>query len=202
MYDNPLDYLTGFLKCGFFWYTLAGVLLFFLYAALKNYLVDKLRWSILYIIFGGYIVTLIGVMLSPWKESGGLIYPTEWFSLSNWQSGSFFTLAFKDWNFELMPSVSLTDFSAGKMVCGLLFVPFGFLVPMLWKSVKLKTLTIGLVVTAAVEALQLLVNRTFSVMELAVEFIGIAAGFVLFMLLFPLVKLWLYPEKKDGGKKK
>ena len=36
MYDNLLDYLTGFLKCGFFWYTLAGVLLFFLYAVIGH----------------------------------------------------------------------------------------------------------------------------------------------------------------------
>ena len=63
-------------------------------------------------------------------------------------------------------------------------------------------LTIGLVTIAAVEALQLLVNRTFGLVELVMEFIGIAVGFVVFMFLFPLVRLWLYPTKKDGGKKK
>lgn len=201
MYDNISDYLVAFFKSGFFWYTLAGLLLFFIFSALKNYLVDKFRWSILYIIFGGYIVTLAGVMLSPWKDAGGLIYPTEWFSLSNWQSGSFFTLAFSDWKFELLPSESLDVVFTGKLISALMFLPFGFFVPLLWKDVKYKVLTIGLVVITAFEALQLLVNRTFGLVEIVMEFIGVAGGFVLFMFLFPLIKLWLYPEKKDGGKK-
>ena len=201
MYDNISDYLVAFFKSGFFWYTLAGLLLFFIFSALKNYLVDKFRWSILYIIFGGYIVTLAGVMLSPWKDAGGLIYPTEWFSLSNWQSGSFFTLAFSDWKFELLPSESLDVVFTGKLISALMFLPFGFFVPLLWKDVKYKVLTIGLVVITACEALQLLVNRTFGLVEIVMEFIGVAGGFVLFMFLFPLIKLWLYPEKKDGGKK-
>ena len=201
MYENILDYLKGYIDYGFYWYTLAGLLLFFIYSALKNYLADKFRWSILYILFGGYIVTLIGVMLSPWKESGGLIYPTEWFSLSDWQTGSFFTLAFSDWKFEMLPSEAWDTVFAGKLISALLFVPFGFLVPLIWKDVKYKVLTIGLVAITATEALQLIVNRTFSLAELVMEFIGIAAGFVLFMFLFPLIKLWLYPTKKDGGKK-
>ena len=94
----------------------------------------------------------------------------------------------------------MNDISVGRLVSGLVFVPFGLLVPLLWKDVKFKALTIGLVVVTATETLQLLVNRTFSLVELVVEFAGIAAGFVLFMLLFPLIKLWLYPEKK--GEKK
>ena len=198
MYENILDYLKGYIDYGFYWYTLAGLLLFFIYSALKNYLADKFRWSILYILFGGYIVTLIGVMLSPWKESGGLIYPTEWFSLSNWQTGSFFTLAFSDWKFEMLPSEAWDTVFAGKLISALLFVPFGFLVPLLWKDVKYKVLTIGLVAITATEALQLIVNRTFSLAELVMEFIGIAAGFVLFMFLYPLVKLWLEGKKTDG----
>ena len=196
MYGNILDYLKGYIDGGFFWYTLAGLLLFFIYSALKNYLVDKFRWSLVYILFGGYIVTLIGVMLSPWKDSGGLIYPTEWFSLSNWQSGSFFTLALSDWKFELTPSEPWETLFIGKLICALLFVPFGFLIPLLWKDVKFKVLTIGLVAITATEALQLMVNRTFSLAELVMEFAGVAVGFVLFMLLYPLVKLWLYPAKK------
>ena len=62
-------------------------------------------------------------------------------------------------------------------------------------------LTIGLVVVVATEFLQLLVNRSFGLVELVMELAGIIVGFVLFMLLFPLVKLWLYPKKKDGGTK-
>ncbi|MBQ1398540.1 MAG: VanZ family protein [Clostridia bacterium] len=81
-----------------------------------------------------------------------------------------------------------------------MFVPFGFLIPLLWKDVKYKVLTIGLIVITAIEALQLIINRTFGLVEIVMEFIGVAAGFVLFMLLFPLIKLWLYPEKK-GDKK-
>jgi uncharacterized membrane protein YqhA len=63
-------------------------------------------------------------------------------------------------------------------------------------------LTIGLVVIVAVEFLQVIVNRTFGLADLVMEFLGIAAGFVLFMFLFPLLKLWLYGTKKEGGKKK
>ena len=200
MYENVLGYLRGYIDNGFFWYTLAGLLLFFIYSALKNILAEKLRWTIVYIVFGAYILTLIGVMLSPWRASGGLIHPSEWFSLSNWQSGSFFTLSFDDWKFEFIPSDVLNDISVGRLVSGIVFVPFGLLVPLLWKDVKFKALTLGLVVVTATETLQLLVNRTFSLVELVVEFAGIAAGFVLFMLLFPLIKLWLYPEKK-GDKK-
>ena len=201
MYENLLDYLKGYIELGFFWYTLAGILLFFLYCAMKNYLAEKFRWAIMLILFGGYIVTLAGVMLSPWKESGGLIYPTEWFSLSNWRSGTFFTLAVSSWKFDLLPSGSFEEIFTGKLISALMFVPFGFFIPLLWKDVKYKVLTIGLVAITATEALQLIVNRTFSLAELVMEFIGIAAGFVLFMFLFPLIKLWLYPTKKDGGKK-
>lgn len=202
MYETIADYFMGYIECGFFWYTLAGILVFFIYCALKNYLVEKSRWSILFVLFGAYIVTLAGVMLSPWRDSGGLIYPTEWFSLSNWQTGAFFTLAVSDWKFELLPKESWDAVFTGKLISALIFVPFGLLVPTLWKDVKYKVLTIGLVVITAVEALQMLVNRTFGLVELVMEFIGIAAGFVLFMFLFPLLRLWLYPKKKDGGKKK
>ena len=101
----------------------------------------------------------------------------------------------------MLPSEAWDTVFAGKLISALLFVPFGFLVPLLWKDVKYKVLTIGLVAITATEALQLIVNRTFSLAELVMEFIGIAAGFVLFMFLFPLIKLWLYPTKKDGGKK-
>ena len=201
MFDSVWDYLIGFFRFGFFWYTLAGVLLFFIYAALKSYFVDKLRWSVLFIVFGGYIVTLAGVMLSPWKESGGFIYPTEWFNASNWQNGTFFTLSASEWKFGLALPEDWEELLTGKLISSLLFVPFGFLVPTLWKDVKYKVLTIGLVVIAAVEFLQVLVNRTFGLVELGMEFIGIAAGFVLFMFLYPLVKLWLEGKKKDGGKK-
>lgn len=201
MYENIFGYLKGYFESGFFWYTLAGILLFFLYCVLKDYLTDKLRWSIIMVIFGGYIVTLIGVMLTPWQESSGFIYPTEWFSLPNWQNGSFFTLSASKWNFDLMLPESWEDFITGKMISGLMFVPFGFFVPLLWKDVKYKVLTIGLVVVVATEFLQLLVNRSFGLVELVMELAGIIVGFVLFMLLFPLVKLWLYPKKKDGGTK-
>ncbi|MBQ9901811.1 MAG: VanZ family protein [Clostridia bacterium] len=195
MYDNLLDYLMGFFKCGFFWYTLAGVVLFFIYAALKDYLSEKLRWTVLYILFGGYILTLAGVMLTPWVE-GGFIYPTEWFKASNWQSGAFFSLAASEWKFDFGFPDAWEELLTGKLVCALLFVPFGFLVPTLWKDVKVKTLTIGLVVAAAVELLQVVVNRSFGLVELAAEELGIAAGFVLFMFLYPLVKLWLEGKKK------
>ena len=68
MFDSLFDYLIEFFRLGFFWYSLAGVVLFFIYCALKDYLGEKLRWSILFILFGGYVVTLAGVMLSPWRE--------------------------------------------------------------------------------------------------------------------------------------
>lgn len=200
MYENILDYLKGYIENGFFWYTLAGILLFFLYCVFKNYLTDKFRWSIVMILFGGYIVTLIGVMLTPWKEPSGLIYPAEWFSLSNWQSGSFFTLSASQWKFDFMLPKSWDEMITGKLICALMFVPFGFFIPLLWKDVKYKVLTIGLVAVAATEFLQLLVNRTFGLVELVMELVGIAAGFVLFMFLFPIIRLWLYGFKK-GGKK-
>ena len=196
-----MDYLKGFFTYGFFWYTLAGILLFFLYIALKNYLVDKFRWSLLLLLFGGYIVTLAGIMLTPWVEPAGLIYPTEWFRASNWQTMSFFTLRSSEWKFGLTFPASWDELLSGKLACALLFVPFGFLVPTLWKHLKLRTLSIGLLVTAGFEFLQVMVNRTCGLVEFAMEYAGLAAGFVLFMLLFPLVKLWLYPEKKDDGKK-
>lgn len=202
MYENLVDYLKGYIEFGFFWYTLAGLLLFFLYCAMKNYLGDKPRWAMTLILFGGYIVTLGGVMLTPWKESGGLIYPTEWFSMESWRSGAFFTLATSDWSFELLPSEPWKEIFTGKLISALLFVPFGFIVPALWKDVKVKVLTIGLVVIVAVEFLQVIVNRTFGLADLVMEFLGIAVGFVLFMFLFPLLKLWLYGTKKEGGKKK
>ena len=72
------------------------------------------------------------------------------------------------------------------------------MVPTLWKDVKYKVLTIGLVVVGAFELLQVLVNRTFGLVEFALEELGIAAGFVLFMFLYPLVKIWLEGKKKDG----
>ena len=198
MFDSLFDYLIEFFRLGFFWYSLAGVVLFFIYCALKDYLGEKLRWSILFILFGGYVVTLAGVMLSPWRESGGLIYPTEWFRASNWQNGSFFTLAASGWKFDLAFPESWDGLFAGKLISLLLFVPFGFLVPTLWKDVKYKVLTIGLVVVGAFELLQVLVNRTFGLVEFALEELGIAAGFVLFMFLYPLVKIWLVGKKKDG----
>ena len=105
MFDSLVDYLIGFFRLGFFWYTLAGIVLFFIYCALKDYLVEKLRWSVLLILFGGYIVTLAGVMLSPWQEPGGLIYPTEWFKASSWQDGSLFTLAASAWKFDLATGI-------------------------------------------------------------------------------------------------
>ena len=198
MFDSLFDYLIEFFRLGFFWYSLAGVVLFFIYCALKDYLGEKLRWSILFILFGGYVVTLAGVMLSPWRESGGLIYPTEWFRASNWQNGSFFTLAASGWKFALAFPESWDGLFAGKLISLLLFVPFGFLVPTLWKDVKYKVLTIGLVVVGAFELLQVLVNRTFGLVEFALEELGIAAGFVLFMFLYPLVKIRLEGKKKDG----
>ncbi len=201
MFDNLYDYLIGFFKFGFFWYTLAGVVLFFLYSAMKNYLVDKFRWTMLYILFGGYIVTLAGIMLTPWLE-GGLIYPTEWFKASNWQSGAFFTLSASEWKFGLAFPESWDELLTGKLICSLLFVPFGFLVPTLWKDVKYKVLTIGIVVVTAFELLQVLVNRSFGLVELMMEELGIVAGFVLFMFLYPLVKLWMEGKKKEGKKKK
>ena len=201
MYNGIFDYLIGYFKLGFFWYTLAGFLLFFVYCALKNYLVNKGRWSILLILFGGYIVTLAGIMLSPWVEPSGLIYPTEWFKASNWQSMAFFTFEPSEWKFGLTLPDSWDEFLSGKLICALLFVPFGFLVPTLWKETKLKVLSIGLLVTAGFEFFQVIVNRTFGLLELVMEYVGLATGFVLFMFLFPLVRLWLYSEKKDGGKK-
>ena len=200
MYESIPGYLKGFIDGGFFWYTLAGLLLFFIFDSLKNNLGERSRWTLVHLLFGGYIFTLAGVMLSPWRASGGLIYPTEWFILSEWQSGSFFALAFSDWKFELLPSAPWDELFTGKLVSALMFVPFGFLIPLLWKDVKYKVLTIGLIVITAIEALQLIINRTFGLVEIVMEFIGVAAGFVLFMLLFPLIKLWLYPEKK-GDKK-
>ncbi|MBQ1398539.1 MAG: hypothetical protein IIY89_08575 [Clostridia bacterium] len=98
MYESIPGYLKGFIDGGFFWYTLAGLLLFFIFDSLKNNLGERSRWTLVHLLFGGYIFSLAGVMLSPWRASGGLIYPTEWFSLSEWQSGSFLPSPFPTGN--------------------------------------------------------------------------------------------------------
>ena len=61
MYESIPGYLKGFIDGGFFWYTLAGLLLFFIFDSLKNNLGERSRWTLVHLFFGGYIFTLAGV---------------------------------------------------------------------------------------------------------------------------------------------
>lgn len=70
----------------------------------------------------------------------------------------------------------------------LLFLPFGFFLPLLWDEMNPKAVPLGLYVVAAIEILQLLLGRVFDAGDIIMEFIAVAIGYGLyfgFSYLFP-----------------
>ena len=64
-----------------------------------------------------------------------------------------------------------------------MFLPFGFFTALLWREIRLsKAAGIGLCLTAGIECWQLLVGRAFDIDDLALNALGVMAGYLLWML--------------------
>ncbi|MBQ2679898.1 MAG: VanZ family protein [Firmicutes bacterium] len=72
----------------------------------------------------------------------------------------------------------------GYMLNVLLFVPLGFLVPVLWEKGRsfLYTFRVGIALSLLIEASQLINNRSFDVDDLILNTVGGIIGFLVFMI--------------------
>ena len=66
----------------------------------------------------------------------------------------------------------------------LLYVPFGFLAPLLWRKVEgWRTLALGLGLSFCVEVVQLFIDRSLDTNDLILNTVGAAVGYGIFVLL-------------------
>lgn len=104
----------------------------------------------------------------------------------------------ENWKEELVliPLLPMLDNPLGSLKNLLLFVPIGFLWPLIWKSSTKQTIAAGALYSLAVELLQLLNWRTTNLNDWLLNLAGAALGCAFFRLLqqrMPGAELWCPP---------
>ena len=197
-FDVILEYLTGYVKYGFYMYTLAGILLFFMYCVFSDSLAKNAGRSILLTLFGGYAVTLLAVMISPQSAFQGAFSPLDWFSPSAWTGGGIVSFTPSRWRFDLALPESwdaFVDSGLGNLLADL---PFGLFVPLIWEKISYKTFLIALGVIVGIEVLQIFFIRSFGLCDIAIAFLGFVLGFLVALV----IKYVILPIKQKAGPSK
>ena len=151
----------------------------------------NLSKEIIRTIFVCYLTGLISLVLVPfnfWSVVWGYIY--NGYSVNS--------ISFLNGSFNLIPSVF--KLTAGELELGswvktmlagnvLMFVPFGLLLPLAFDRIN-KHVMLGLtvVIPLFVEIVQILVGRSFDTDDLICNFIGIIAGYLIYLCVATLLK--------------
>lgn len=101
-----------------------------------------------------------------------------------------------DVNLNLIPFAGMIADLKNSMLNILLFVPLGFLLPLLWKKYRQmkNTLCFGLGTTVAIELLQLLTFRATDINDVITNFLGTVIGYLIFKAIGKTFK----PCEKDS----
>lgn len=138
-------------------------------------------------LFAWYLTFLLIVELAPLPVMYGKIYG-GYSSLGDFgQALAIPLFHLSRWQYAFDLPTSLSDIFAYRYEM-LLFVPFGFFLPLLWDDMNPKAVPLGLYAVAAIEILQLLLGRVFDAGDILMEFLAIAIGYGLyfgFSYLFP-----------------
>lgn len=138
-------------------------------------------------LFVWYLTFLLIVELAPLPVIYGKI-DGGYASLGDfWQAMEIPLFHLSKWQYAFDLPMSLTDIFAYRWEM-LLFVPFGFFLPLLWEEMNPKAVPLGLYVVTGMEILQLLLGRVFDAGDIIMEFLAAAIGYGLyfgFSYLFP-----------------
>lgn len=150
------------------------------------------------LIFACYLSGLIALVCTPRN-----FWVWLWFYIIWGWSGTHLSLPFSG-GFNLVPSIfkylsgkyTLTSISwAAFMLYGnaLLFLPFGLLLPTVWKKASAtKTIYLGLTTSLVIELIQPIVGRSFDIDDLLTNTLGTAIGYALFIIVNRII------SKKKG----
>ena len=130
-------------------------------------------------LFAWYLTFLLIVELAPvpmmyGKINGGYASLGEF-----WQAPEIPLFHFLEWQYSFDLPMSLTDVFAYRYEM-LLFVPFGFFLPLLWDEMNPKAVPLGLYVVTGIEVLQLLFGRVFDAGDIIMEFLAVFIGYGLY----------------------
>lgn len=64
----------------------------------------------------------------------------------------------------------------------LVFVPYGFLMPIIWKSLRAKTVLFGFLLSLFIEFSQLFIDRQTDVYDLILNTFGVLLGYIIFLI--------------------
>lgn len=132
---------------------------------------------------------LSGLLALVWTPSN--LWSSLWHTLLTGQSGGSFGSMFQA-NINLMPTFLrrlMGEYTSGSWVqfmeLGnvLMFLPFGFLLPFVWKKVRLwRVVLAGMVLSAVIEVGQIVVARSTDIDDLIANTLGTLVGYGLFAL--------------------
>lgn len=137
-----------------------------------------------------YCAGVAGLVLTP---NNFWVAIDEWFTYGVWRDWSWWADVLSEGGYSFVPT--FVKVLTGQVTTGawvramgvlniLLFVPMGFLPPLLWKRLaSWRGLALGVGVSLAVELLQPLIGRDFDVDDLMANAIGTAVGLCVYLLL-------------------
>lgn len=110
------------------------------------------------------------------------VYLCAVYSLTGLPTSQFFTF---DVNLQLIPLAGIREDGRNAVLNAVLFVPLGFLLPLLWRSFERgsKTIFFGLGMSVCIELLQLFTFRATDINDILTNTLGTAAGFGIFQIL-------------------
>lgn len=146
-----------------------SVMAIFMSAYKRNGVKTKRKYVLSIIIFALYIFAMFHV------TGAGTIFELKQYGLEI-KSEQISLLPFSDSNINVV--------THGLNV--ILFIPFGFLLPFIWESMRrfIYTLVSGAMLSLLIELSQLLNSRVTDIDDLILNTVGTVAGFVLFRIFF------------------
>ncbi|MBQ7740745.1 MAG: VanZ family protein [Eubacterium sp.] len=84
------------------------------------------------------------------------------------------------WKLEMKDYEAITINILGNV---LIFIPVGFLAPIIWKNLKMKSVLIGFLLSCFVEFIQLFTERQSDYNDIIMNTAGAFAGYLLFLLI-------------------
>lgn len=170
-----------------------------------NYITIKKRKSrilpeLFSLVFGLYIVALFslcGLTLEHWIKTDVKLSDINFMPFKTISA-----VAGQNMSGQALLELILNENILGNL---LLFVPFGFLLPLLWpdKNECVGTLFSGFILSVFIEACQLFVGRSCDVDDLILNTLGAFVGYIVYailhLLLRPLTNLFIDKAGKEQG---
>ena len=158
------------------------IIIFIRYLTYRKTKEFNLKREVLTVLFWMYITALLSVTFIP-ERSNNEPFNAPLFHLPDFSDKN--TVTFENpigwtiWKINLGEWAEIVRNIAGNI---LVFIPYGFLVPIIWKKLKAKTILFGFLLSFFIEFSQLFMERQSDVYDLILNTLGVAIGYLIYTI--------------------